>query len=58
MTYIEQGFQYQSKTGAVFLDMTAACDTVWHTGLLVKLSTNMPYYFVHLTELLLQGRCF
>jgi len=26
------------KTGAVFLDLTAAYDTIWHTGLLHKLS--------------------
>ena len=32
-THSEQGFQYQLKTGTVFLDQTAACDMVWHTGL-------------------------
>jgi len=25
------------KTGAVFADLTAACDTVWHRGLTCKL---------------------
>ena len=39
-THIENGFQEQLKTGAVFLDLTAAYDTVWHTGLLYKLSKN------------------
>ena len=33
-THIENGFQRKLKTGAVFLDLTAAYDTVWHTGLL------------------------
>jgi len=41
-TFIENGFQQNLKTGAVFLDLTAACDTVWHTGLLYKLSKSMP----------------
>jgi len=42
--YIEQVFQYQLKTGTVFLDLTVAYDTMWHTGLLVKLSKNMPVH--------------
>ena len=29
-TYIENGFQNKMKTGAVFLDLTAAYDTVAH----------------------------
>jgi len=29
-TFIENGFQLKQKTGAVFLDLTAAYDTVWH----------------------------
>ena len=37
-TFIENGFQQNLKTGAVFLDLTAAYDTVWHTGFLYKLS--------------------
>jgi hypothetical protein len=57
-TYIESGFQQQLKTGAVFLDLTAAFDTVWHTGLLAKLSESMPYWFTRLVELLLRGRRF
>lgn len=57
-THIENGYQQNLKTGAVFLDLTAAYDTVWHTGLLAKLSRNMPYWFVRLVELLLQGRRF
>jgi len=37
-TFIENAFQQNLKTGAVFLDLTAAYDTVWHTGFLYKLS--------------------
>jgi len=42
-THIENGFQRQLKTGAVFLDLTAAYDTVWHTGLLCKLCKNIVF---------------
>ena len=55
-TRIENGFQRQLKTGAVFLDLTAAYDTVWHTELLYKLSNNMPHWFVRLIELFLPSR--
>ena len=48
----------QLKTGAVFLDLTAAYDTVWHTGLLYKLSKDMPHWFVRLIELFLRDRRF
>src|ERR1700712_2366189 len=36
-THIEKGFQKRLKTGAVFLDLTAAYDTVWKDGLIHKL---------------------
>ena len=42
----------------MFLDLTAAYDTVWHTGLLYKLSKNMPHWFVRLIELFLRDRRF
>ena len=29
-TFIENGYQQNLKTGAVFLDLTAAYDTIWH----------------------------
>ena len=35
-TLIENGFEKTLKTGAVFLDLTAAYDTIWHTGLLIN----------------------
>ena len=53
-THIENGFQRQLKAGAVFLDLTAAYDTVWYTGLLYKLSKNMTHWFVRLIELFLR----
>ena len=37
-TYVERGFQEKLKTGAVFLDLTAAYDTVWIDGLVTKLT--------------------
>ena len=36
--YIESGFQKKLKTGAVLIDLRAACDTVWQAGLMMKLS--------------------
>ena len=47
-TFIENGFHFQlkQKTGAVFLDLTAAYDTVWHLGLLLKLSKILPTWVV------------
>ena len=50
-SYTESGFQQNLKTGAVFLDLTAAYDTIWHTGLLFKLSKSMPYWFTRLVNL-------
>ena len=41
-TYVENGYQRRAKTGVVFLDLTAAYNTVWHKGLLVKLSKVLP----------------
>jgi len=57
-TFIENGFQQNLKTGAVFLDLTAAYDTVSHTGLLYKLSKSMPHWFTQLVGLLLRDRRF
>ena len=53
-TFIENGFQQHLKTGSVFLDLTAAYDTIWSTGLLYKLSKSMPYWFNGLVGLLLR----
>jgi Reverse transcriptase (RNA-dependent DNA polymerase) len=46
-SYIEAGFQHKLKTGAVFIDLTAAYDTVWREGMMLygakmsKLLNNM-----------------
>lgn len=37
-TYVENGYQSKIKSGAVFLDLSAAYDTVWKNDLLFKLS--------------------
>ena len=39
--YIEDGFEQRQITGAVFVDLTAAYDTVNHRGLLLKLSKTL-----------------
>ncbi|VVC38778.1 Reverse transcriptase domain [Cinara cedri] len=36
-TYIEAGFRNRLKSAAVFIDLTAAYDTVWRQGLLYRL---------------------
>lgn len=40
--HIESGFQRKLKTGVVFIDLTAAYDTVWKKGLLFKLIKVIP----------------
>lgn len=55
-TFIENGFQQNLKTGAVFLDLTAAYDTVWHTGLLLKLAKSLPAWVPNVIEFLLRDR--
>jgi hypothetical protein len=37
-SYIESGFQKKLKTGAIFMDLSSAYDTVWREGLIYKLS--------------------
>ena len=39
---IEDFFEAKKKTGAVFVDLTAAYDTVWHCGLTCKLLRLLP----------------
>src|SRR6218665_677031 len=57
-TFIENGFQTKMKTGVVFLDLTAAFDTVWHTGLLLKISKVLPWWFTRAIEVFLCNRRF
>ena len=39
---IEDSFEAKKKAGAVFIDLTAAYDTVWHRGLTYKLLRLLP----------------
>ena len=39
---IEDSFEAKKKAGAVFFDLTAAYDTVWHCGLTCKLLRFLP----------------
>ena len=39
---IENSFEAEKKAGAVFVDLTAAYDTVWHRGLTCKLLRFLP----------------
>ena len=39
---IEHSFDGNLKGGAVFVDLTAAYDTVWHRGLILKLLRMLP----------------
>lgn len=41
-SFIENGFQKMMKTSAVFIDLTAAYDTVWRDGLMYKLMKIIP----------------
>ena len=41
-TYVEDGFQKKQKIGAAFLDLTAAYDTVWRQGLVLKFLKVIP----------------
>ena len=39
---IEDSFEVRKKAGAVFVDLTAAYDTVWHRGLTCKMLRLLP----------------
>ena len=39
---IKDSFEAKKKAGAVFINLTAACDTVWHRGLFCKLLRLLP----------------
>lgn len=41
-TFIESGFQKKTKTAGVFIDLTAAYDTVWRKGLMLKFCKIIP----------------
>lgn len=40
-TFIESGFNNKLKTGAAFVDLSAAYDTVWKDGLILKLYSHL-----------------
>jgi hypothetical protein len=55
--HIEHGFEKNMKTAAVFLDLSAAYDTVWRNGLLLKLSRILGCRtMVNLFRAVLSGR--
>jgi len=54
-----RNFGEKRLTGAVFLDVAKAFDTVWINGLLYKLTTlNVSSYIVHTISSYLRGRTF
>jgi hypothetical protein len=56
---ITRNFGEKRLTGAVFLDVAKAFDTVWIDGLLYKLTLlNFPSYIVHTIASYLRGRTF
>jgi hypothetical protein len=56
---IARNFGEKRLTGAGFLDMAKAFDTVWIDGLLYKLTLlNFPSYLVHTISSYLRGRVF
>ena len=56
---IETAFQKKQNFGAVFIDLTAAYDTVWHRGLYLKLLKTLPdVKLVKFIMLLIQDRSF
>ena len=56
---IDNYFSAKKKTGAVFVDLTAAYDTLWHRGLACKLLRLIPDgNLVRMIMKLVQNRCF
>jgi hypothetical protein len=56
---IARNFGEKRLTGAVFLDVAKAFDTVWIDGLLYQLTfLNLPCYIVHTISFYLRGRTF
>ena len=57
--YIEDSFKAKKKTGAVFVDLTAAYDTVWHCGLTCKFLRLLPdEHMVRMMMELVRNRSF
>lgn len=57
--YISTNFDKNKSTGAMFLGMEKAFDTVWHKGIVVKLSNyKVDHYLVKLISNYLSDRSF
>jgi hypothetical protein len=57
--YITEGFNMGMHTGAIFLDASAAFDTVWTTGLLYKMAKmGFTRHLIKLLQSYLTGRTF
>jgi len=56
---IEDSFSAKKKAGAVFVDLTAAYNTVWHRGLTCKLLRLLPdLHMVHMIIEMVSNRSF
>ena len=56
---IEDNFSAKKKAGAVFVDLSAAYDTVWHHGLTCKLVQLLPdRHTVHMIMEMVSSRSF
>ena len=56
---IERSFEAKKKAGAVFVNLIAAYDTVWHCGLTCKLLRLLPdKHMVQMISKLVQNRSF
>ena len=56
---IKDSFEAKKKAGAVFVDLTAAYDTVWHRGLIYKLLRRLPdKHMVRMIMELVRNRSF
>jgi len=55
----EDSFSAKKKAGVVFVDLTAACGTVWHRGLTCKLLQLLPdRHMVHMIMEMVSNRSF
>ena len=50
--YIEDSFETKKKAGAVFVDLTAVYDTVWHRGLICKPLRLLPD--IHMVQIIME----
>ena len=56
---IKDWFEAKKKAGAMFVDLTGACNTVWHRGLTSKLLRLLPdKHMVQMILELIQNRSF